>query len=352
MSFLPWGTFKRPCPMPACWASANMQPSQWRAGWERITARFLTHQPLLPLAPACGWAPQALAGCRSPDPACRRHSHPWGARRHPDTLPQAAWASSASQPCFKPALALCSTVHHGATAIPAALVGVLIHTPISRVSSAPPAPPGSGTPKRTLDIPGSGLCPNTSCTQRSSSSADGGPMGWYRRAGLGDPPHPRVLAHLPGHWDGCVCSAWRSESLLCLVCPRQLCWIQLGAVLHLAYLSKQLGLGPLGVCCFALVLCCQGFCIRAGQGGLNHVRSHAAAVNTGQGTARGSLQRWGQACDGLPWVVARAQPCHCPSSTPLSYKSCSLAPGSTSHPMHSGWLVLLPQMPVGCAAGT
>lgn len=127
MSFLPWGTFKRPCPMPACWASANMQPSQWRAGWERITARFLTHQPLLPLAPACGWAPQALAGCRSPDPACRRHSHPWGARRHPDTLPQAAWASSASQPCFKPALALCSTVHHGATAIPAALVGVLIH---------------------------------------------------------------------------------------------------------------------------------------------------------------------------------------------------------------------------------
>lgn len=49
-------------------------------------------------------------------------------------------------------------------------------------------------------------------------------------------PHPRVLAHLPRRWDGCVCSGRCSESLLCFVCLKQLCWIQLGAVLHLACL--------------------------------------------------------------------------------------------------------------------
>lgn len=111
-----------------------------------------------------------------------------------------------------------------------------------------------------------------------------------------------------------------------------------------------MGLGPLGVCCFTSVLCCQGFCTGPGQGGLNCPQSHAAAVNTGQDTARGSSQCWGQGCNGLPRVVARAQPC--PSSTPLSFRSFSLAPGPTSHPTCSGWLVLLPQTPLGCAAGT
>lgn len=77
------------------------------------------------------------------------------------------------------------------------------------------------------------------------------------------PLHPRVLAHLPRLWDGCVCSDRCSESLLCFVCPRQLCWIQLGAVLHLACLGKQPGLGPLGVCLFASPLPCQGVCTRA-----------------------------------------------------------------------------------------
>lgn len=44
---------------------------------------------------------------------------------------------------------------------------------------------------------------------------------------------------------------------------------------------------------------------------------------------------------------ARAQPCPCPSSTPLSYSSFSLAPGSTSQSMHYSWLVLLPRTLAG-----
>lgn len=92
------------------------------------------------------------------------------------------------------------------------------------------------------------------------------------------------------------------------------------------------------------------------------LKPHAAVVNTGQGTARGNSQRRGQerSVQRVLCVPLRGWQGHSPAPAPalllpqqhLSYKSFSLAPRSTSHPRHRGWLVLLPQMPAGCAMGT
>jgi len=143
--------------------------------------------------------------------------------------------------------------------------------PIVRVPSAPPALLGLCTPKRILDIPGLGLVPTLLAHGDPLCSTVLGPTGRHRRAGLGDPPHPRVLAHLPGLWDSCVCSARRSESLLCFVCPRQLCWIQLGlCCISLARESNRGLVSAASPRCLAARVSAP----RAGQGGFTSPQSH------------------------------------------------------------------------------
>lgn len=72
-------------------------------------------------------------------------------------------------------------------------------------------------------------------------------------------------------------------------------------------------------------------------------------MNTGQGTARGSSQHWGQVCS-LQWATlagGEGRALSLPQQHPLSYSSFCLAPGSASQPTHHGWLVPLPRTPAG-----
>lgn len=88
----------------------------------------------------------------------------------------------------------------------------------AQVSPAPPAPLGSCTHNRTLDIPGSGFVPKEFSLPHILE-----PVEWHQ---------PRMFLHsgmLQIHpiryW--AVSAHLESESLLCFVCPRWLCWIQL-----------------------------------------------------------------------------------------------------------------------------
>lgn len=212
--------------------TSNIQPRQWRAGWESIATRLLIHQSLLLLAPACWWALQALLGCRKPDP--------------PDTGTQMLFGGTEAPQ--HPALG-CLGILGFITQLQACsgFVQPRASRHFSNPSSAGRCPaPQHPSPKRpqhpqllhTQENPGHPrlrACLISYCTWGSPLLDGLGLMGRYCCAGLGD-PYLRVLAHLLGLWDGCVCSSWCSESLLCFVCPRQLCWIQLRAVLHLTCL--------------------------------------------------------------------------------------------------------------------